>query len=137
VAIEFIEEYLDKLKARQQEVAKKRGINLDNLDDLKNKVKFKAFEEYDLFIKDKRREDDKKLCIKAYEEILHDQRLNERSLLNLKRTTEIDKNRPPLPGWYMGRDKEFSKELYRNRVEMRPRGQNSEYLKTLKDQNIY
>lgn len=72
MAIEFIEEYLDKLKARQQEVAKKRGINLDNLDDLKNKVKFKAFEEYDLFIKDKRREDDKKLCIKAYEEILHD-----------------------------------------------------------------
>lgn len=37
----------------------------------------------------------------------------------------------------MGRDKEFSKELYRNRVEMRPRGQNSEYLKTLKDPNIY
>lgn len=37
----------------------------------------------------------------------------------------------------MGRNKEFSKELYRNRVELRPRGQNSEYLKTLKDSHLY
>ena len=57
--------------------------------------------------------------------------------MNQKRHTEIDKNRPPLKGWYMGTDKEFSKELYRNRVELRPRGANSEYLKTLRDSNIY
>ena len=37
----------------------------------------------------------------------------------------------------MGKDSEFSKELYRNRVDMRPRNKNKEYLATLQDQNIY
>ncbi len=38
-------------------------MNLDYLDDLKAKVRPKAMEDYDVFIKDKNREDDKKLCI--------------------------------------------------------------------------
>ncbi len=96
-----------------------------------------AIRHYEKFITDKRRDDDKKLCISAYEQILEDCRMNERKILNQKRSTEIDKNRPPLKGWYMGTDSEFSKELYRNRVELRPRGQNSEYLKTLLDNRIY
>lgn len=57
--------------------------------------------------------------------------------MNAKRTIEIDKNRPPLQGWFMGRDREFCKEMYRNRVELRPRGANSQYLKTLQDTNVY
>ena len=68
---------------------------------------------------------------------MYDKRKLELDILNHKRGEEIDKNRPPLPGWYMGNGKEFSKELFRNRVEMRPRGQNKEYLKTLMDPRLY
>jgi len=69
--------------------------------------------------------------------MLLDRRLIEKKTLNAKRSVEIDKNRPPLNGWYMRKDKEFSKELYRNRVELKPRGANSDYLRTLKDPSIY
>jgi hypothetical protein len=63
--------------------------------------------------------------------MLNDWRRWEAEILNAKRKIEIDKNRPPLAGWYMGKDTEFSKEIYRNRVELKPHGANKDYLKTL------
>jgi len=89
---------------------------------MKARVSKEALTGYEKFIANKKREDEKLLCIEAYEKLLLDQRMIERELLNKKRRTEHDKNRAPHPGWYMGRDKEFSRELYRNRVELRPRG---------------
>jgi hypothetical protein len=58
-------------------------------------------------------------------------------ILNAKRRQEIEKNRPPQKGWYEGHGQEFAKELYRNRVDLRPRNKNKEYLNTLRDSKIY
>ena len=73
----------------------------------------------------------------AYEGILYDGRKNERDILNKVRFKEIEKNRPPEDGWYVKKDKEFSKELYRNRVALKPNNLNSLYLNTLRDPYLY
>ena len=79
----------------------------------------------------------KELCIKAYESILHDERTQEKKKLNAFRHKEIEKNRPPADGWYTKTDKEFSKELYRNRVALKPNNSNKVYLNTLMDPYLY
>ena len=68
---------------------------------------------------------------------MYDKRRNEGEVLNKIRDTEIEKNRSPAKGWYMGHGKEFSKEVYRNRVSLRPNGSNKEYLRTLQDPSVY
>lgn len=57
--------------------------------------------------------------------------------LNEKRMTEYEKNRPPQDRWYELKSKEFSKELYRNRMELKPNDANQVYLETLKDPYLY
>ena len=118
-------------------MARKRGIDLDNLDDLNRSVNKKAHEEFEKLMAVDKRSDTKVMCIEAYEEILLDKRTKEREILNLKRRQEIEKNRPPQPGWYMNHGKEFSKEVFRNRVSLRPRNSNAEYLAILQDPSIY
>ena len=49
-------------------------------------------------------------------------------MLIIKRTQEVEKNRPPQKGWYQGKGKDFSKEVYRNRVDIKPRTNNFDHL---------
>ena len=86
---------------------------------------------------DKKRLDSKTMCIEVYEKILLDRRRIEREILNEERRKEIEKNRPPEPQWYMLYDREFSKELYRNRVALQPNNSNQAYLEALRDNKIY
>ena len=51
--------------------------------------------EFDKLILDKQRNSSKDLIIKAYEGVLHSQRLMEKKILNTERQREYDKNRPP------------------------------------------
>jgi hypothetical protein len=76
-------------------------------------------------------DDAKKLIIKAYEKILTDKRKYEKDLLNAVRFEEYEKNRPPEKEWYMIKHKGFSKELYRNRVALKPNNENASYLERL------
>lgn len=81
--------------------------------------------------------DCKKLIISAYEHILTDKRRREKDLLNAVRFEEYEKNRPPEKEWYMLKHKGFSKELYRNRVALKPNNENASYLERLQDPYIY
>jgi hypothetical protein len=68
------------------------------------------------------------LLIETYENILHENRLKERDLLNKKRNEEIQKNRPPQHEWYKLKTKQFSDEAYRNRISLKPHNENIKYL---------
>lgn len=99
---------------------------------------WKAQEEYERFIHDKSlRFDQKKLIIEAYEGILYEQRQTERNMLNEKRFKEFEKNRPPQDKWYMLKSTGFAKELYRNRMALKPNDANRVYLQMLQDQSLY
>ena len=137
VAINYIESQLDRLKQQQQELAAKKNININELGEDRAKVIREAHVKFDEFIVKKEVIDGKMRCIEAYETILYDRRRNERDILNAERRKEIEKNRPPEPNWYMLHNREFSKELYRNRVALRPHNSNQAYLETLKDPSIY
>ena len=100
-------------------------------------MKRQAQEEYEKFIADKTRMDGKSLIIEAYEGVLYDRRRTERELLNGKRFKEYEKNRPPQDRWYELKSTEFSKELYRNRMALKPNDANRVYLQTLQDQLLY
>ena len=50
-------------------------------------------------------------------------------MLNKKRFTEYEKNRPPQDKWYEIKGQGFQKELYRNRVALKPNNLNAVYLK--------
>ena len=86
---------------------------------------------------DKKSLNSKQLCVDAYEAILYKNRVNEKSLVNKVRFSEYEKNRPPEDKWYTLKTAEFSKELYRNRVALKPNNENSVYLKKLRDPYIY
>ncbi|CAI2379134.1 unnamed protein product [Moneuplotes crassus] len=75
--------------------------------------------------------------LKAFEALLYEQRRIEKEMLNLQRDKEYEKNRPPQEGWYMLKTEEFNKELYRNRMAMKPNNQNRVYLDNLKDPYLY
>lgn len=61
----------------------------------------------------------------------------EKEVLNSKRQKEYEKNRPPQDRWYELKNTEFSKELYRNRMALKPNDENRVYLQTLQDPNLY
>ena len=92
---------------------------------------------YEDFVSDKTRFDSKQLIIESYEAILQHRRMSEKDVLNGERFKEYEKNRPPQPGWYALKSGEFSKELFRNRMALKPNDSNSVYLKTLQDRNLY
>lgn len=53
------------------------------------------------------------------------------------RFKEYEKNRPPEQGWYELKTSQFSKELYRNRVALKPNNTNAVYLENLMDKKLY
>jgi len=97
-----------------------------------------AYKEFNKFIKDKGpRPSSKNLCIEAYESILTAHRMSEREQLNRQRFKEYERNRPPANKWYELKSKDFSKELYRNRVALKPNNSNKVYLDILQDPYLY
>ena len=77
------------------------------------------------------------MIIEAYEGVLTDKRRLEKEVLNYKRQKEFEKNRPPQDRWYELKTTEFAKELYRNRMALKPNDENRVYLQTLQDPNLY
>jgi hypothetical protein len=136
-AIVRIEDHLSKLKAQMETMAFKRGYDLSELEDMREKMKMQAMNEYEAFINDKTRFQSKDLIIQAYESVLTDQRKTEKTILNRQRNQEFEKNRPPQDNWYELKTSGFQKELYRNRVALKPNNLNAVYLENLQDQNLY
>ena len=64
-------------------------------------------------------------------------RVEEREQLNRRRFKEYETNRPPADKWYELKSKDFSKELYRNRVALKPNNSNKVYLDILQDPYLY
>jgi hypothetical protein len=81
-AIVKIEEHLAMLKGQMSTILMKRGQFEDPLEELYEKTKMQAAEEFEKFINDKTRQDSKQLIITAYEEILRDRRQREKEVLN-------------------------------------------------------
>jgi hypothetical protein len=79
----------------------------------------------------------KEMLIKAYEGVLTHKRIDENNVLNRQRRKKHEKNRPPQSKWYEIKDKRFVSEMYRNRVQNKPSGANTEFLKNLLDPNLY
>lgn len=77
------------------------------------------------------------MIIEAYEGVLYEKRKLEKELLNTVRFKEFEKNRPPQDRWYELKSAEFSKELYRNRMALKPNDANRVYLQTLQDPFLY
>jgi hypothetical protein len=73
----------------------------------------------------------KELLIEVYEEVLTDKRRHEADVLNAVRDREYQKNRPPAPHWWSLKDSSFNQECYRNRVALKPDGENDTYLAKL------
>ena len=124
-AIDYIERHLEQLRMKQNSMTLARTAGQQDfeemIEDLKKKTYNDAYKEYNRFIKDKNdRSDTNKLCIETYETILTDKREKEREKLNQERFKEYEKNRPPADKWYELRTREFQKELYRNRVALKP-----------------
>ena len=141
-ALYYIERHVEQLKMKSTTLSYARGEGdpQDAIDDLKQdaKLKKKANEDYEKFIRQKdNRPDPNKLCVQAYESILTHERREERAQLNAQRFKEYEKNRPPADQWYELKTTEFSKELYRNRVALKPDNQNTQYLTTLQDPYLY
>lgn len=107
------------------------------MEEMRDRLYRQAQEEYEKFIHDKHRFDSKGLIIEAYEGVLYEKRKLERELLNSKRFREYEKNRPPQDRWYELKTTEFSKELYRNRMALKPNDANRVYLQTLQDTLLY
>ena len=140
-AIKTIEGHLSRLKGEFEMMSMERGIDVGEIEEKINRNRYdmerKAQEEFEKIINDKNRLDQKGLIIDAYEGVLFDRRRMERGILNAKRFKEHEKNRPPEDKWYMLKSKEFSKELYRNRMALKPNDSNYVYLQNLKDEYLY
>ena len=136
-AITKIESHLETLKAKQQFMMFQQGINPDSIDQMRQDTRLEGHQKYEEFVSDKSRFDSKKLIIEAYEGVLLDKRQLEMGILNGQRFKEYEKNRPPQNNWFELKGGEFSKELYRNRMALKPNDSNSVYLQTLQDKNLY
>ena len=131
-AIKTIEGHLMRLRGEFERMSMERGVDLGEIEDRIERQRYelerRAQEEFERLINDKNRMDQKGLIIDAYEGVLYDRRRMERDILNAKRFKEHEKNRPPEEKWYMLKNKEFSKELYRNRMALKPNDSNFVYL---------
>ena len=109
------------------------------VEDLKAKTHNEAYDGYQKFMNKATgpRADSNDLLVQAYEGILTHERREEREQLNRHRFKEYERNRPPADKWYELKNSEFSKELYRNRVALKPNNQNKEYLDILQDKYLY
>ena len=136
-AVEKIEEHIARLKNEMNTHMVARGEDPELHDKLYDEVARESMEAYDKFISDRNRNDNKKMIIEAYEDILTYERSMELELLNKQRNKEYEKNREPKKGWYMMKSSGFQKELYRNRVALKPNNLNAVYLENLLDQKLY
>jgi len=136
-AIGNIEKHLSFLKIKQQNMMFGRGETLDVMEDLHDKLRLEGHHAYEQFVNDKTRFASKELIIDAYEGVLSQKRKAEMEILNGQRFKEFEKNRPPQSNWYELKTGEFSKELYRNRMALKPNDSNSVYLQTLQDKKLY
>mmetsp|Transcript_8432 Transcript_8432/g.14118 ORF Transcript_8432/g.14118 Transcript_8432/m.14118 type:complete len:814 (-) Transcript_8432:18-2459(-) len=136
-AVRQIEEHLAALKQGMSSLMQSRGEDPGALEELRERLKLEAHMAYEKFVNDKTRFASKELIIEAYEGILTEQRRQERELLNGQRFKEYEKNRPPPEQWYEIKTGQFSKELYRNRMALKPNDSNSVYLATLQDKQLY
>lgn len=84
-----------------------------------------------------KRDNTNALMIEAYENVLLRNRRRERDILNKVRHEEYERNRPPESKWYEFKHNGFNKELYRNRVALKPNNENKVYLERLQDKDIY
>ena len=107
------------------------------MDNLRESTKHEGLLAYEKFINDKKRQNTKDLIISAYEGVLTHNREEEKNVLNKQRFTEYEKNRPPQDNWYEMKSSGFQKELYRNRVALKPNNSNAVYLENLQDKNLY
>ena len=130
-AIDKIEDHLANLKSKMNYMNMERGLDQDYMEELGDKYRLEGMSEYEKFINDKTRFESKKLIIEAYENILNEKRQLEKDVLNGQRFKEYEKNRPPQSKWYELKGGEFSKELFRNRMALKPNDSNTVYLKTL------
>lgn len=136
-AITKIEDHLSELKSKMNTMMMNKGKDPEFLTELHDKMRMEGNIEYERFINEKTRYDSKQLIIEAYEEVLKDKRIKENVTLNGQRFKEYEKNRPPQSNWYELKTGEFSKELYRNRMALKPNNSNSVYLQILQDKNLY
>lgn len=65
------------------------------------------------------------------------QRTEERAQLQKRRYKEYEMRRPPADKWYELKSKDFTKELFRNRVALKPNNSNQVYLDILQDPYLY
>ena len=128
-----------KLKVRMRQMLYQNGKNPELLEEMAfdKDIERQSIKEYEKFITEKTRYRPVELIIDAYEGILDDERVDEKNTLNKKRFTEHEINRPPQDLWYMLKDRGFNKELYRNRVALKPNNYNAVYLSNLQDNNLY
>lgn len=113
--------------------------NAEKEEELENDeyLKKMARRKFEDFIEDRTPVDRQKLLMEAFDGMLFEKRRLERSILNTKREKEYEKNRPPQDKWYEMKTPNFSEELYRNRMDLKPNDQNKVYLETLKDNYLY
>ena len=141
-AIDYIERHLEQLRMKQNCMTLSRTNGEKDfeqyIEELKQETKTDAYKEFQNFIKDKGpRPSSKSMCIEAYESILTAERIEERKQLNNIRFKYFEKNRPPADKWYELKSKDFTRELYRNRVALKPNNSNEVYLKNLQDPYLY
>jgi hypothetical protein len=77
------------------------------------------------------------LGVETYESIINELRVRERELLNKKRRVVYEEHRPPKESWYTLKSRDFSTELHRNRVSLRPNDANRKLLTTLAITDLY
>ena len=119
-------------------LARQRGIDVDQIESrVQREAQQTGEREFDSRMADRSRENAKQLQVEAYESILLDRRTTEKAELNAQRFREYEKNRPPEANWFSLTSSEFHKELYRNRVALKPHGENKAYLEQLQDPNLY
>ena len=85
------------------------GMDTEKIEELMEdkEIEKKALKDYDEFINDKTRYKPLELIIDAYEGILQDRRVDEKTTLNKKRFREYERNRPPQDHWYELKDRGF------------------------------
>mmetsp|Transcript_13206 Transcript_13206/g.20585 ORF Transcript_13206/g.20585 Transcript_13206/m.20585 type:complete len:136 (+) Transcript_13206:2683-3090(+) len=132
-----IEQHLQKLKNQMAKLMSERDEGPEHMDELRNEMQREGLYAYEKFITDKTRFNSKNLIVDAYEGVLMDDRQKEKGILNDQRFKEFEKNRPPQDKWYELKNSGFQKELYRNRVALKPNNSNAVYLENLQDKNLY
>jgi hypothetical protein len=141
-AISYLEKHIEQLRMKMNVLSlNKYNKEIDHdeiFEKLKEDNEIEIMEKFDKFIKYKGpMPSSKQLCISAYESVLFNERADERKQLNAQRFKEYERNRPPADQWYELKTKEFTKELYRNRVALKPNNSNEVYLDTLQDPYLY